>query len=95
MIRLRPVLAAVLLVVVGSGCGVGVDAAPRPLEPISTAPRQPAPTVIERPDDPSARCPPSSNPPIPIPIPILIPSTTPTPAPDALPSTSPPTTEVC
>lgn len=87
MIRCRSVLVAVALVAVGSGCGVGVDAEPRPLEPISVGPLQPAPTVVERPDDRSAVCLPRSRPPTPTP--------TPTPSAEERPSTAPPTTEAC
>lgn len=88
MIRYRTVLAAALLVVVGSGCGVGVDAAPRPLEPITGFPLQPAPTVVELPDDRSARClsgsvlPTSAEP-------------SPSPAPDVPPSTPPSAVPSC
>lgn len=83
MIRCRLVPAVVLLVVVVSGCGVGVDSAPRPLEPMATVPPQPTPTVVERPDDRSAACLPSST------------SPAPTPAPDVPPSTSTPPPDPC
>lgn len=82
MIRCRLVLAALALVVAGSGCGVGVDTAPRPLEPIFTGPLQPAPTVIERPDDRSALCLSESLPPSTI---------RPAPAPQGQPTTAAPT----
>lgn len=85
MIGCRTVLAGVLLLVAigcAAGCGVGVDASPRPLDPVTTVPLQPAPTVVERPDDRSASCPPSP--------------TRPTPAPDVpAPPTPPPTTKPC
>lgn len=78
MIRYRLVPAVVLLLVVGSGCGVGVDPVPRPLEPMTTVPLQPAPTVVSRPDDGSAPCLPGEG--------------LPTPSPDAPPSSPPPST---
>jgi hypothetical protein len=84
MIRPRLVPVAVL-VVIGSGCGVGVDATPRPLEPISSLPLQPTPTVVERPDDRVAGCLPSSTRPAP---PSAPPSTLP-------PSSSPPEPDPC
>jgi hypothetical protein len=83
MIRCRTVLVVAVLAVVGSGCGVGVDAAPRPLEPFATVPLQPAPSVVARPDDPAAPCLPLSTRPAPTPA-----ASTPT----APPSTAPPST---
>ncbi len=86
MTRCRLVPAVALLVCVG--CGVGVDAAPRPLEPITSVPRRPTPTVVELPDDRSARCLPTSTPPT---------STAPAPSrvPEAPLSTPPTTAESC
>lgn len=67
-----------------AGCGVGVDPAPRPLEPVGTTPLQPTPTVVERPDDRPAGCPPTLAPPAPTPtagVPTSTPSSAPTPSP--------------
>jgi hypothetical protein len=95
MIRCRTVLVVAVLAVVASGCGVGVDAAPRPLEPFATVPLQPAPSVIARPDDPAAPCLPLSTLPAPTPAASTPPPSTPPASTPPLSTPPPATTEPC